>query len=78
MFVSDGELAHAVAILIGVRVFPEVVFQFVILRVRLGKPVVLYVHGQGMLPQNCQTSRIDSPPTTPSITNVPILLRPVS
>src|SRR5208283_153162 len=43
---SDSKLAHAVAVFVGVRVLPEVVFQFAILGVSLGKPVLLHVDGQ--------------------------------
>src|SRR5258706_1207453 len=46
---ADGKLAHAVAVLVGVSVLPEVVFQFAIVRVRLSKPVLLHVDGQRIL-----------------------------
>lgn len=36
---SDGELAHPVAICVRVRVIPERLLQFFILRVRLRQPV---------------------------------------
>src|SRR3984885_10807982 len=46
-----GTLAHATTIPIGMRVVPEVILQFAILRVRLGEPVVLHAYGQRMLSQ---------------------------
>src|SRR5882672_4905851 len=47
----DRKLADAVAVLIGVRVLPEVVLQFAIVRVRLGKPILLHVNRQRSVPQ---------------------------
>src|SRR5271155_3850004 len=47
----NGKLAHSVAVLVGMGVLPEVVFEFAILRVRFCEPVLLHVSGQWSLSQ---------------------------
>jgi len=47
----NGKFAHAVTVFVGVRVLPEVVFQFAIVGMRLREPVSLDVNRQRILPQ---------------------------
>ena len=59
---ADGKLADAIAVLVGVRVTPEVIFQFAIGGMGFGQAIALYLNGQRVSPAGCQTWRKASRP----------------
>ncbi len=48
---ADGELADAVAVLVGVGVAPEILFQFAVGGMRFSQAIALHLDGQRILPQ---------------------------
>src|SRR5262249_2625727 len=48
---ADGELAHAVAVLVGMAIPPEIVFQPAIRRVRFSQAIAFDPYSQWRLPQ---------------------------